>query len=184
MKGAASPSIKDGRYSKYLPAGLYESYGAMMEGEAARLPELDNEIALAWARKQELLTRIPSGEAAGAWQKLTAAYDAMQEATESDERQKQLTTVLRILERRRHDYMVWADIDRTTEQIRRLTESQNRIMQNREATYTAEEMLLLLMNVAGIIRRRVSDKNEVKAVGRDLDAIALRDVSGVSESRR
>ncbi len=152
----------------------------MMEG--TRLPELDEEIRLAKTRKAELLERIPSGEANRAWEKLTTAYDLM--FSDPEKKEAHLETILRVLSKRRHDYFVWADIDKQTEQIRRLSESQNRIMVNREITYTAEDMLLMLTTVAGSVRRRVSDQNEVKAVGRDMDAIALRDFSGVIESER
>jgi len=173
LGGLASPVLKHGRYSKVLPRQLVSNYKEMLED--ARLPSLESEIALTMTRVEQLIGRIDTGEASAAWRVMTNAYDLMNESTRDEDRQRHLATILRVLAARRNDYMVWDDITRATEMLRRLIETHNKILLSRETTYTAEQIMVFMMTVSDLIRRRISDKKTAREIQGDLQRLAVLD---------
>ena len=171
VKGMANANYIHGKYSDAMPQRLLAKYHAMQEGSI--LPSLEDEIALTMTRVDELIGRITTGEASSAWMKLTTAYDQM--FAEPDKREEHMATILKVLSTRRHDYAVWSDIHRTVEQTRKLVDSQNKLLAARQASYSAEQMLLLLTAVVDSVRRHVDDKRAIANVAKDLERFALQD---------
>lgn len=74
--GLASPHIKTGLYSAYLPARLSGSYQNLL-ALGQDLFKIDDETAALTSLIQEQLEKIESGESGAAWQKLSEIYEKL-----------------------------------------------------------------------------------------------------------
>lgn len=72
-RGLASPRIKTGIYSKYLPVNMLSQYEALLTlGDG--LFKLDDETSLIVILLREQLEKIESGESAVAWERIQELY--------------------------------------------------------------------------------------------------------------
>lgn len=72
-RGLASPRIKTGIYSKYLPVNMLSQYEALLTlGDG--LFKLDDETSLIVVLLREQLEKIESGESAVAWERIQELY--------------------------------------------------------------------------------------------------------------
>ena len=78
LSGAASPSFRHGRYSRFLPARLLDRYVAA-QTDPERLSLLA-QLALLDARLSNVLSRVDSGETGGTWRALRQTYSALEAA--------------------------------------------------------------------------------------------------------
>jgi len=80
--GMASPNLKHGRHSKYLPKGLLEKYKTALADP--ELLQLHDEIALIDARLAEVLGKIEAGaDASQTWETLQIEFASLVNAMES-----------------------------------------------------------------------------------------------------
>lgn len=73
LSGIASPTYKNGLYSKYLPVKLSSNYQELLD-LGQDLFRIDNETSVITALIQQQLERIESGESGAAWNKLSDIY--------------------------------------------------------------------------------------------------------------
>lgn len=76
LGGYASPSLKEGLYSRYLPVVLSAQYENLLT-LGQDLFRIDNETAVVTALIQQQLDKIESGESEAAWQKLSDMYEKL-----------------------------------------------------------------------------------------------------------
>ncbi len=74
--GLASPNIRHGLYSNFLPARLAGSYENLLT-LGQDLFKIDDETAALTSLIQEQLEKIESGESGAAWQKLSEIYEKL-----------------------------------------------------------------------------------------------------------
>lgn len=143
LKGIASPKLVTGKYSKYLPNRLLDTYTEALED--TDLITLRNEIALLESRLVDLLSRIDSGESGNIWNALQDKTNKMLSAIRSSDADKQriiLSDITNLILRGNSDYTIWKEIQDILDQIRKLKESERRRLIDAQQMITAEQALL------------------------------------------
>ena len=126
-RGLASPNLRTGRHSKFLPTRLLDQYEASLTDP--ELLDLSNEIALLDARLADVLNRVDSGGAGAIWQDLRAKVNAVQDAIRQEDREEAaaLTNEVFTAIRRGHaDYAAWQEIAGLVERRRRLVDTEQK----------------------------------------------------------
>jgi hypothetical protein len=169
LAGAASPTLKHGRYSKHLPTRMLANYE-----QAQRDPELLNlreDIALIDARLSDLLRRVDSGESGKVWNDLKAAWKAVQRATD-DEKDMAIAELGPLIERGYLDTQAWGEIGGLLEQRRKLVESERKRLIEMQQMMTAGQAQLLIARLYDVVTQHVSDRATLAAIGAGLQALA------------
>lgn len=172
-KGIASPHWKTGRYAKYLPSNLLDRY--QREANDPELLALDDEIALARSRLSALLERIESMPDAGAsWRDLRKMFARFERAQrevqtleEGRERERKVTEAAEALEMVRMiirrgvaEWAAWGEIIDLTDQVRRLTASEQKRRIDGEHILHIQDVLSLFDYTVNLINEIVSDPRE------------------------
>ncbi len=169
LKGAASPSFKHGRYSKYLPEQLKDRYH-----EAQRDPELlamREEIALMDTRISDLLKRSDTGDSAGRWAlaaKLLAEY-------RKEENPYILKQLEQVIAEGLGDFAIWQEIGAFIEQRRKLVETERKRLVEMQQMITSEQAVSFAMAIITSVKRNVTDRKALAAIQEDLVRLLDRD---------
>lgn len=176
--GAASPTFKTGRYSKYLPSHLAQRY------EEARtdreLLALRDEIALLDARLGELLDRIGTGESASRWQDAQKAFSELKKARVTSDA-KLFVEAMDNLDNALYaedDYALWDEIASLLDLRKRLVESERKRLVEMQSMITSERAMVLLATVVDIIRNHVRDRNALAAISADFRKLSVVEPGG------
>lgn len=171
-RGLASPNFKHGHRSRSMPARLLADFEAALKD-----PELlstRSDIAVLAARQEDLLRRVDSGEAGALWRQARAEWKAHQAAEAAGDRVAQnaaANAIDEVLGKGAADYMAWDELIRTTEQIRRLRESERKLLEAHQATMTAEQLAVLVAALTHSVRSHVKDMKVLDAIGRDVERL-------------
>jgi hypothetical protein len=84
-RGAAAANFKDGRYSKYLPSRLLESYTNAKDDP--EILSLNDDIALTEARVTDVLQRVDANESGAMWDELSRLSKEVKLARKSGDAQ-------------------------------------------------------------------------------------------------
>lgn len=168
-KGIAAGNFKNGRYSKYLPAGLQERYQQSVDD-----PELLNmrhDIALVDTRLSDLLKRSEAGESRTLWQQARSANDGIRQAMDN-ENWPAMETHVRELDRLvgegLTDHDIWHEISDLLDQRRKLVESEQKRLVAMKQLITSEQAMTLIAALAGIVKRHVTDRVVLSGIQNDL----------------
>lgn len=179
LGGLASPRLKTGRYSKYLPLQLADRYQeALDDGE---LLALRDEVALVDARVAELLARVNTGESGALWQQLRETFAAFRQYRATGNVPQMghaLAKVEALIERGGVDSEVWREIALAIEQRRRLVESERKRLVEMQQTITAEQAMVLLAAVVDTVKRNVTDRAALAAISADLGRLVANQAGG------
>jgi hypothetical protein len=172
-RGLASPQTTHGRYSRHLPTRMAARYQ-----EAQADPELlvlRDEIALLDSRLSDILSRVDTGESGALWSELTKSWEAFSLARSAGNVPK-MTELLAhheaLLTRGRADYAAWAEIGSLLDRRARFVESERRRYVEMQQMVSVEQAMLFLGAVTDAIRRHVSDRDTLSALGRELEHLA------------
>jgi galactokinase len=179
----ASATYKTGKYSKYMPERLLERYHQAEKDK--RLLELRDEIALVDARLTDLLIRVDTGEAGALWEQARKAFTEFKLANIKQDLEKQQSALFElsaILEKGQQDYMVWDEVGKVIEQRRKLVESERKRMVEMQQMITAEQAMVLLTNVASIIKESVTDVSIRNAIIEQLIRFSVSTPRGVIDA--
>jgi hypothetical protein len=171
LGGIASPSLRTGRYSKYLPARLQERYQRAQADPD--LLALRDEVALLDARLADVLSRADVGESAALWDRLHDAWTAFQGGDATA-----LAQVGRLIEGGIADWSAWREIARLIDQRRQLVESERKRLVELQQVLTAEQALVLLAAVTDAVRRHVHDRPTLAAISGELVRLTTGPVGG------
>lgn len=178
LVGAASPVLKTGRYSKYLPERLMARYG---EAQAdADLLVLRDEVALVDTRLAELLGRVDTGESARRWQEAQDAFGELHKARLKGDA-KEFVAAMDGLERTLlsgNDYGLWAEIANAVDLRKRLVESERKRLVEMQQVITAERAMVLLTTVVDIIRTHVTDRDTLAVISAEFRKLAMVEPGG------
>ena len=172
-KGIASANWKHGRYSKYMPTGLLDRYE---EGIAdPELLALDDEIALVRSRLSTLLEKIDLAPDSGStWTILRRELDQFESAQryasslpEGDERNEKMREVSQLfdqlkstIKRGAAEWAAWREIIALTDQVKKLTESEQKRRVAGEYILGLQDVMALFDYTVKLINDIVSDPRE------------------------
>lgn len=171
-RGLASPNLKHGRFSKSLPARLMASYEAALEDPT--LLSTRGDIAVLVARQEDLLQRVDSGEAGLLWRQAREEWKEFKTALAAGDQPTSRAAMAQLdelLGRGAADYAAWHELARVTEQIRRLRETERKLLEAHQATMTAEQLGLLIGALTHAVRSHVRDARVLDAIGRDIERL-------------
>lgn len=180
--GIAHPSFQTGRYSKYLPAHLLADFEAAKADP--ELVECRHELALVDSRMGQLAQRLQSGKDAEMWallsmqfSTLAASFDSLLSSinVEDDEGKQSLRETTDALEACRltvHEVRAsestWREIYGALEQRRKLVETESKRLVQMEQMITAEKAVALISLLGGIVRKHVTDREQLASISREL----------------
>lgn len=167
LGGLASPTIKTGRHSKYLPAGLYEKFAEAQSDPM--LFELRSEVALVDTRIGELLERIGKSDSTELWKRLEDGYEALRKAIMGDGDAQAVVFALGALEKVINDgvgdWAAWKEITVQIEQRRRLVESERLHQKQMQQLVSVDQMMLLAGALLASVKTHVKDKGALNSIG-------------------
>ena len=189
-RGSALPQTKTGRYSKHLPTRMASRYQ-----EAQADPELlvlRDEIALLDSRLADVLSRVDSGESGALWSELNSTWEAYTRARYSSkpvpkktaEMMEALSAHEAVLTRARADHAAWAEIGQLLDRRQRMVESERRRYVEMQQMVSVEQAMLFLGAVTDAIRRHVSDRDTLAALGRELELLADAQPRAITPGKR
>lgn len=168
-RGAASPHIKTGRWSRDLPTRLAARY-AETEHDA-ELMSLRQDVRLLDTLLMDDMTRLESGESAEAWDMMRKAVDKLDDGIAAEQFGK-VQTALRdmrdVIDRRILHYTTESEIRSKLEQRRRLVETENRMLLAGEQAITIEQAMLLVGALAGILKAHIHDAPTLTKIQTDI----------------
>jgi hypothetical protein len=151
----AHPAYKTGKYSKYIPGSMLDSYA-----QAERDPELlsmRSEIALAEARVVALLGRVDTGESGKIWQELKATWKIFTTTRDDVEKKDSLRELGSLINRGHLDFQTWDAVFQAVEQKRRLQESEMRRRVAMSAMVDIQDAMALIGRILDIVRTEIHD---------------------------
>jgi hypothetical protein len=172
-RGLALPQTTHGRYSKHLPTRMAARYQ-----EAQADPELlvlRDEIALLDSRLSDVLSRVDSGESGATWAEVGKTWEAFLAQRASGDVPKMreaLEAHAAAIKQGRADYAAWAEIGQLLDRRARFVESERRRYVEMQQMVSVEQAMLFLGAVTDAIRRHVSDRDTLAALGRELELLA------------
>lgn len=172
--GLASPHLKTGRYSKYLPTRMMERYEEAVKDPT--LLELGHEIALVDARLADLLKRVDNGEPGAAWKALKKSYRELRTAMQKQDSGKTIEALAdldMLINQGYGDYAAWQEIQSVIQQRRALVESERKRQIELEQVMSAEQAMFIVGRLVHILKERVTDRNVLAAIQADISRDVL-----------
>jgi hypothetical protein len=142
---------------------------------------LRRDIALTDARIIDLLQRVDTGEAGRIWREAQAAMGRVQRAQARGQvgaLEVALGTVQRLITQGAADYAAWHEVGELLEQRRRLCESEQKRVTMAHEVLTAEQALMLMAQVVDVVRKHVPDRQVLRAIALDMQALGYRNGHG------
>lgn len=167
-RGIASATYKTGRYSKYLPQGLFA-----IHEQIANDPDMlsvRQEINLIDAMIAAKLPILETGESAAHWEaaiKFVAKARVAYKSEKYGDLEESLHELEALADNRRLFYATEQEVTSQIEQRRKLVETENKILYNQEKSITAEQALLLVSALLDSIRRNVKDATTLNTIQTD-----------------
>lgn len=173
LRGAAHPSFKAGRYSKYLPDRLIEKYTAARDD--GELLALRDEVALIDVRMAGLIEQLSSGEHVSKWMQLAGVHKKISRALAKKDYEaldEAAGEIGEIIDSAAAEEFIWNELIPLFDQRRKLVESERKRLVEMQQLITAERAMSLVAAIVGVIKKHVSDPVVLNAIGDDIRAIA------------
>lgn len=171
--GPAAGNFRTGRYSKVLPARLLERYQTALDDPD--LLAMHHEIGVVDARLHELIGRIDSGESGARWKGVQKAFGAYLESRDTLDERSALRDLGQAIQAGLGDEAAWREISGLIGQRQSLVESERRRMVDLQQVITAGEAVALAAQLIDVVRRNVTDRSTLAAIGREFGGLLARD---------
>lgn len=171
--GIGSHTFKHGKYSRYLPTRLIETYERSLRDPD--MLSLKNDIAVVDSRLAELTAMLDRGESGAHWRKLRAAMKRLHEVQTFEEKRDAYEALAKIIEQGGEVFQVWEDIFTAQDHRRRLAMAERKRLVDMQASVTAEQAIALVHSVVALIRKHVTDRAILSALSADVAALLRRD---------
>lgn len=176
LGGLASPTFKEGRYSKYLPAQLATRYN-----EARSDPDilsLNEDVALLRSFVYQHLASIADGDAHPAWIAAKTALDEMEkaEAMGASAIDKYLAAKVKlraVIEPNYRAAIAEHQVTDYIDQLGRIADKERRLLIDRQQVITVERMMLMLTAVIASVKRHVDDRLILNAIQNDIQGLLV-----------
>lgn len=174
--GLAAPSLKHGKYSKYLPDRFIPTYEQAVSDP--ELLDLRNEISLFDSRLVDLIKRVDTGESGQVWKSLQEARRDLltargKGAAGAQDMAKALDRILALIEYGLADWALWENIADTIERRRAVTATESKRLVSMQKMITAEEAYTLIIALTDCIRRHVTDRATLTAIQADFNSLVV-----------
>lgn len=172
LTGIASPSLRTGRHSRYLPARLLDRYNAAVSD--SELLALRDDLALLDARLSDLLERVDSGESGERWTTLQKAWDGYCRFRGSGTTDEIIAwhALEDLFEQSATDYAAWGEIHVILEQRRKVSESEQKRLVAMAQVITSEQAMTFVTAIQASIKRHISDPKTLRAIALDMQALS------------
>lgn len=167
-KGLASPHFKTGERSKYLPPAMLKAYQEMVNNPD--LLSVREDVALIDTMIAAKLPLLESGESAQHWEQVAKfirqariAYKTENYGTLEDA----LNELEAISDKRRLFYATEQEVGNQLELRRKLVDTENKILYNKERALTVEQAMLLMSALLDSVKRNVNDTTTLDAIQSD-----------------
>lgn len=167
-KGIASPHYKGKDRSKYLPKGMLAAYEDMVANP--ELLSVRADVALIDALIASKLPKLEDGESAQHWEMAIKLISKARVAYKSEQYgllEECLHELEALADDRRLFYATEQEIGSQLDLRRRLVDTENKILYNKEKALTAEQAMLLVGALLESVRRNVKDANALNAIQSD-----------------
>lgn len=165
LAGPAAPGWRTGAASKYLPKGLVASFEASMQDPD--LLALDRDISVVQARIEATLGQLRDGGNEG-WSAVRKAVEAVDAATTGTDKAAAAVALVAVVRKGLDAQDLWTDLERLTEQKRRLVDTERRRIEAAQQALTTERATALITYVLESLKRNVRDRAALVAVTNDL----------------
>lgn len=176
--GIAHPRYVHGRYSRVMPQRLQERYE--LAASDPQLLSVTEEIRVIDARIGDLLQRVDGGEAGEHWQGLRRTLDYLAPAIAAKDANRVaglLSELDQIATAGNADYSAWQEVFDAIEARRRLVETERRRMAELDQNIPAERAFMMIGAILEIIRRWVTDPQQLRGIAADIRALTSSNIS-------
>jgi hypothetical protein len=164
-RGAAAANFKDGRYSKYLPSRLLESYTNAKDDP--EILSLNDDIALTEARVTDVLQRVDANESGAMWDELSRLSKEVKLARKSGDPslvEDLFDQMLKLIDKGKGDRENWREIGDLMERKRKLSESQLKLLVTKQEFISRQQAVAMVALITGAIKESVSDPKEKRQI--------------------
>lgn len=165
LGGLASPRLKHGRHSKYLPAELRERYDAGLVNK--ELLSLRDDIALITVRTEDVLSRLDNGESGALWAELKRYNEKLRRAQvegNSVAMATALNEMQALIDAGHSDSIAWTEITCLLQERAKLVMNEHKALAQNRQMVSVEEALLVMRALIESVKMRVKDPQILRAV--------------------
>lgn len=174
LAGIASPSFKDGRYSKYIPAQLAGRYN---EARAdSDILSLNEDVALLRSFTLKHLSDMSTGDTHPAWIEAKKAFDEMDAASLSGDAEKFIEAknkLQAVIEPNYRAALSESQVVRYIDQLGRIADKERRLLIDRQQVITVERMMLMITAIAAVVKQHVDDRTILNAIQTDIQGLLV-----------
>ncbi len=126
------------------------------------------------ARLSDVLGRVDTGESGATWAKARDTYDALIDAMREHDAGKQSQSFReldRLIGKGLSDYAAWREIQSLIEQIRKLSESEQKRLVAAQLMISSEQAMSFTVAMLSIIKQHVSDRTVLNNIQLDVTAL-------------
>jgi len=163
--GLASPNLKTGRYSKYIPANLTDRYE-----EAVSDPDilsLNEDVALLRSLVFKHLESMAAGDTHPSWKPAYAGLQKVKKAIATGKEDLLLEGISELETVIMPNYRAAMAEDKVTgyiDQLGRIADKERRLLIDRQQVITVERMMLMITAIAAIVKQHVDDRNTLRDI--------------------
>ena len=167
LKGIASPSLTTGKYSKYLPQGLLNTYADIQEDD--NLLSVRGDVQLLDVLIRAKLINLDTTDSAAHWDALLKQITIARKGYRNSDIgmfEGALDEMEALADKRRLHYATEQEIGAQLEQRRKLVDTENKIIMSKENAVTTEQAMLLVSALLASVKANVSDAaalNQIQA---------------------
>ena len=167
-RGIAAPTYKTGetsRWDKLLPARLASKFEQCVADP--KLMSLYREIGLLRAREIQQLEELNASESAATWGKLREAWGGFYRAAlagNTSAMHLAIPVISDLIEHGASDADKWAELYKTQEHMRKLTESEAKIRLSAAKVVTLAELYNIMAAFRSVVIREVHDRGQAQNV--------------------
>lgn len=168
LKGIASPALKTGKYSKYLPQGLIDTYNDVQTDE--NLLSVRSDVELLDVMIRAKLVNLDTGESAAHWDALLKLIMTARKGYKNSDIgvfEGALDEMEALADKRRLHYATEQEITAQLEQRRKLVDTENKIIMGKENAVTTEQAMLLVSALLASVKANVSDPAALNRIQAD-----------------
>ncbi len=166
--GIASATFKTGKYSKYLPQGLVDTYNDVQSDE--NLLSVRGDVELLDVLIRAKLVNLDTGESAAHWDFLLKCIIKARRSYKNEDYgglEEQFDEMEALADKRRLHYATEQEISAQLEQRRKLVDTENKIIMGKENAVTTEQAMLLVSALLASVKANVSDPAALNRIQAD-----------------
>lgn len=172
--GPASPSYKHGERSRLfreLPLRLQDAAQAAYGDK--ELMSLRQQIAVLFAREEDLLSKLEIGDSAAFWAQLRNTVDAAEAAVAREDAEtlgQALQAIHQLAYRGGRDHLVWSQYMEVVQNGRMLRETEFNRLKTLQALINITDVNVLMRRLVAIFGKHIKDPAIYRDVIQDIDA--------------